>query len=106
MLAAMAAYFTLVVAVVAVGLALMLALTMVMGAATGQVGMAATMVGGSGVVAVVILVLCGVTLWLAARLCCTTALLAERRSFNLIAALKTSWDLTWKSNGASCAISR
>lgn len=96
MLAAMAAYFTVVVAMFAVGLALMLALTMVMGAATGQVGMAATMVGGSGVVAVVILVLCGITLWLAARLSCTTALLAERKSFNLIAALKTSWDLTWE----------
>lgn len=96
LLAAMAAYFTTVVAAVAVGLALMLALTMVLGAATGQVGMAATMVGGSGVVAVVILVLCGISLWFAARLSCVTALLAERRSFNLLAAIKASWELTWE----------
>lgn len=96
MLAAMAAYFTVAVAVVAVGFAAMLTLTMVMGAATGEVGMAATMVGGSGVVAVVILILCAVTLWLAARLCCTTSVMAERKSFNLIAAFKASWELTWE----------
>jgi hypothetical protein len=96
LLAAMAAYYTTIAAAAAVGFALMLSLTMVLGAATGQVGMAATMVGGSGVVAVVILVLCGITLWFAARLSCVTALLAERRSFNLIAAFKASWELTWE----------
>lgn len=96
LLAAFATFYTLVASVAAVAVALLLTLMMIMGAATGQVEMAATMVGGSGVVAVVILILCGITLWLAARLCCATALMAERKSFNLIAAVIASWDLTWE----------
>lgn len=96
MLAAFAAFFTTLVAAFAVALALLLVLAMVMGAATGNIGMAATMVGGSGTVTVVFLVLCGITLWLAARLCCTTALMADRKSFNLVAALRDSWALTWE----------
>ena len=33
-------------------------------------------------------------LWVAGRLSCTTALLAERRSFNLFSAMAESWRLT------------
>lgn len=93
--AAFAVFFTLYAALVATGLALALVLSMVIGAATGEVGLAATMVGGSGMIAVVLLVMSVVMLWLAARFSCVTPMMAERRSFNLIAAIRESWRLTW-----------
>ena len=60
----------------------------------GNIGFAATLVGGSGLIAVVLLVMSAILLWLAARFSCTTSLMAERRSFNMIAAMRESWRLT------------
>jgi hypothetical protein len=95
LLAAWTMFYTLGAVVVAAALALLLSLAMLFGSAIGQVGLAATLVGGSGGIAVLLLVLSVVTIWLAARFSCTTALMAERRSLNLIAAMRDSWRLTW-----------
>lgn len=82
-------------ALLGVGICLVLALAMAFGTATGNMGFAATLVGGSGFVVVLLIVLAGVMLWLAARFSCTVTLMAERRSFNLFAAMRESWSLTW-----------
>jgi len=96
-LSAVAALFYTTVAALAAALtALLLIAAMAFGTATGQVGMAATLVGGRGDLVVVLLVMCGVLMWLAGRLSCTAALMAERRSFNLLAAARDSWRLTWE----------
>lgn len=74
---------------------IVLLLSMILGAATGNVGLAATWIGGgSGAVVVLFLVLSVVLVWLATRFSCTTALMADRESYNLIAAMRESWRLT------------
>jgi hypothetical protein len=90
-----AAFYSVLAATIAIALALMLLLAMIGGTATGQIGLAATMVGGSGAVVVMFLVLSFVLLWLAARLSCTTAIMADAKSFNFIAAIRQSWSMTW-----------
>jgi hypothetical protein len=91
---AVAAFYTLIAALLSTGLALALVLAMIIGAVTGEVGLAATMVGGSGMIVVVLLVMSLVMLWLAARFSCATSIMADRRSFNPIAAIRLSWQLT------------
>jgi len=72
-----------------------LGLSMLLGAATGNVGMAATLIGGgSGAVVVLFLVLSVVLLWVATRLSCTCAVMADWKSYNLFAAMRESWRLT------------
>jgi hypothetical protein len=90
-----ALFYTALAALAAALVALLLIAAMAFGTATGQVGLAATLVGGRGDLVVVLLVICGVLLWLAARLSCTAALMADRKSVNLIAAARESWRLTW-----------
>lgn len=90
-----ALFYTTVSALVAAGVSLLLILAMAFGTATGQIGLAATLVGGRGDLVVVVLVISWVLLWLAARLSCTAAVMADRRSFNPIAAARISWRLTW-----------
>jgi len=92
--AAFAIFHTLFAATVAIGLATALILAMVFGALMGDIGFAATLVGGSGMVTVVLLVMSAILLWLAARFSCTTSVMADRRSFNLIGAMRESWRLT------------
>jgi len=92
---ALALYYTLLSALLGVGAALILVLMMVFGAATGDVGLAATYAGGgSGFVVVLLVILSVVLLWLAARLSCTAAIMAERKSVNVIAAMRASWEMT------------
>ena len=98
--AAFALFYTVLAALVAVGLTTLLAIAMVFGAATGNIGLAATLVGGSGFVTVILIVLSMVMLWLAARLSCVIPIMAERRSFNLFAAIAQSWRLTWEEEWA------
>ena len=86
--------YTLFAAFVAVFLATTLVLAMIFGTLMGDIGFAATLVGGSGMITVVLVVMSAVLLWLAARFSCTTSVMAERRSFNLIAAMRESWRLT------------
>ena len=73
---------------------LLLAFLMIVGAATGSLSAAATLVGGDGAIAVLLLVLSGVMFWLAARLSCATPLMAQRGNFNLWAAARASWQMT------------
>lgn len=95
-----ALFYTTMAALGAALVALLLIAAMAFGTATGQVGMAATLLGGRGDLVVLVLVMCGVLLWLAARLSCTAALMAERGSFNLFAAARDSWRLTWEEQWA------
>jgi hypothetical protein len=73
---------------------LLLAFLMIVGAATGSLEAAATLVGGDGAIAVLLLVLSGIMFWLAARLSCATPWLAAQGSFNLWAAARESWRMT------------
>lgn len=73
---------------------LVLAVLMIVGAATGSLSAAATLVGGDGAIAVVLLVLSGFMFWLAARLSCATPWMAARGSLNLWAAARESWRMT------------
>jgi hypothetical protein len=95
LLIAFAAFYSVAAATISVAVALMLLIAMIGGMALGQTGFAATMVGGSGAVVVMAIVMSGVLLWLAARLSCTAAIMANARSFNPIAAMRQSWDMTW-----------
>lgn len=89
-------FYTLMSAMFAVGITALLLLMMMVGAATGNIAMAATAVGGSGAVVVMLIALSLVWLWVAARLSCTASIMAERKSFNLVAAIRESWQLTWE----------
>jgi hypothetical protein len=73
---------------------LVLAFLMIVGAATGSLEAAATMVGGDGAIAVMLLVLSGFMFWLAGRLSCATPWMAAQGSFNLWAAAWESWRMT------------
>lgn len=95
LLGVLAIVSTLAAALLAVGLSLLLGLAMIFGAAVGQMGFAATLVGGSGFAVVLLIVLSGVVLWLAGRLSCTTVLMAESGGYNVLAAMRESWRLTW-----------
>lgn len=72
----------------------LLAFAMGYGAAIGRIGFAATLVGGDGGIAVLLLVLSGITFWLAARLSCVTSIMASRGSINVFAAIRDSWQMT------------
>lgn len=95
LIAVVALFYTITAVLVAAAVSLLLSGAMVFGMITGQVGLAATLVGGDGGVVVLLLVLSAVLIWLAARLSCTTCVMADRKSFNLIAAIRESWRLTW-----------
>ena len=92
----LALFYATLAALAAATISLMLAVAMVLGTATGQVGLAATLVGGRGDIVVLLLLLCGLLMWLAARFSCAAAAMADRGSFNLIAATRDSWRLTWE----------
>jgi len=91
----MAIFYTLPAAVLSTIAAIVLVLSMGLSAITGNVGMAATWIGGgSGAVVVMYLVLSVILLWLTTRLSCTTSVMADWKSYNLIAAIRESWRLT------------
>ncbi len=79
---------------------LLLAFAIGYGAVTGTIGLAATLVGGDGSIAVLLLVLSGLTFWLAARLSCTAPIMAARGSLNLLAAIRDSWRMTLEDQAA------
>jgi hypothetical protein len=88
-------FYTVPAAFLATFAAFVLVLSMLFGAVTGNVGLAATLIGGgSGAVVVLFLVLSVVMLWIATRLSCTTSLMADWKSYNLLAAIRESWRLT------------
>lgn len=96
LIAVFATFYTVLTAFFAAVVMLGLAGSMIFGAVTGNVGLAATLVGGSGGVVVLLLVLSALFLWLTARLSCTGPLMAARRSFNFVVAARDSWRLTWE----------
>jgi hypothetical protein len=90
-----ALFYTLPAALLATIASIVLVFTMVFGTLTGNVGMAATLIGGgSGAVVVLFLVMSAALMWLATRLSCTTSLMADWKSYNLLAAMRESWRLT------------
>jgi hypothetical protein len=90
-----AIFYTVPAAFFATLAAVVLILSMLLGAATGNVGMAATRIGGgSGAVVVLFLVLSVILLWVATRLSCTCAVMTDWKSYNLFAAMRESWRLT------------
>lgn len=92
----LAMFFTMFAALIGSAVAMALVVAMLLGVAVGQAGFAATIAGGgSGFVVVMLLILSIFLLWLSARLSCTAPVMADRRSLNLIAAVRTSWELTW-----------
>lgn len=95
-----AIFYTVLTTLVAASISLVLVVAMVFGTARGNVGLAATLVGGDGGVVVLLLAISAVTIWLAARLSCTTALMADRRSLNPIGAIRELWRLTWEEQWA------
>jgi hypothetical protein len=90
-----ALFYTLPAALLATIASIVLVFTMVFGTVTGNVGMAATLIGGgSGAVVVLFLVMSAALMWLATRFSCTTSLMADWKSYNLLAAMRESWRLT------------
>jgi hypothetical protein len=90
-----AIFYTLPAALMATIASIVLVLSMLLSAVTGNVGMAATLLGGgSGAVVVLFLVLSVALMWLTTRLSCTTSLTADWKSWNLVAAIRESWRLT------------
>jgi hypothetical protein len=90
-----AVFYTLAAALLATIAAIVLILSMILSTMTGNVGLAATWIGGgSGAVVVMYLVLSVVLLWLTTRLSCTTSIMADWKTYNLIAAIRESWRLT------------
>lgn len=95
----LATWATVLSALVGIAVVLSLALMMAVGAATGNVEMAATALGGSGLLVVMLLILGAVLVWLAARLSCTAAFMADHKRLNPIAAVRASWELTRDDQG-------
>lgn len=90
-----ALFYTLPAALMATIASIVLVFTMVFGTVTGNVGMAATLIGGgSGAVVVLFLVMSAALMWLATRFSCTTSVMADWKSYNLLAAMRESWRLT------------
>lgn len=97
---ALSVFSTVLAALIGTGLVMVLSVTMVLGATTGNVGLAATVAGGgSGFMVVLLLLLSAAMVWVAARLCCTAAIMADHRNLNLMKAIRGSWELTWEEQG-------
>lgn len=92
----LALFGTMAAALIGAGVAAVMVIGMITSAATGNMGLAATLVGGgSGFVVVLLLVLSVLMIWLAARFSCATAIMAHDKSYNPISAARASWELTW-----------
>jgi hypothetical protein len=74
----------------------MLVFLFIYGAIQGYPELATVAFGGSGAITVIMLLMSGLLFWLAARFSCVTALMAERGSLNVFAAIGDSWRLTWE----------
>jgi len=94
LMAPFALFFVTQTVMVAAVVFFVLALMMIVGAATGSLDAAATLVGGDGAIAVMLLVLSGIMFWLAGRLSCATPLMAAQGSLNVWAAARDSWRMT------------
>jgi hypothetical protein len=86
--------YTVWAAMVAVGLAFALLLMLAFGASLGQMNASLEMLGGGAIVILLLFGLVALLFWLTARFSCATAIMADRKTFNPLAALGESWRLT------------
>jgi hypothetical protein len=73
---------------------------LIYGLSMGYPGLAAMAFGGSGLLTVMMIVMSILLFWLAARFSCVTALMAQRPTLNVFAAIRDSWQLTADEQGA------
>ena len=93
LLAIGAALYTVFIAATAVGAFLFLLILLAFGASMGANPLMA-MTGGGALGLVIALLVFVLLFWLAARFSCTTCVMADRKSFNLLAGMTESWRLT------------
>ena len=89
-----AALYTVWAALIAVVMFLLMLIVLAFGASMSQMNPAAAFTGGGALAVLFILVLLALLLWLTARFSCTTSIMADRRTFNLMTGLSESWRLT------------
>lgn len=89
-----AALYTAMMSAVAIGMIVGLLLTAAIGASLSSLGPAMGGRGPAGAALLVMLVLVLLLFWVAARLSCTTAVMASRRTFNLLTGMAESWRIT------------
>ncbi len=80
-------------ALLAAGAAMLMALSLILGAVTGT-GFAPAALGGSGFTGALFILAAGLLLWLTVRFGCVTCLMADRKRLNPFALLAESWRLT------------
>ena len=93
-LPAFAALYTVMMAMMAVGMFLAILIGLLFGASLGMSAMTPDMMGAGVVGLVVVLLIMLLFLWLAARFSCTTSAMADSKSVNFVAGLGESWRLT------------
>jgi hypothetical protein len=89
-----AALYSVIMAAMTVGMFLMLLIVLAFGASMGAANPALAMAGQGALAVLVALAVVALLFWLTARFSCTTSVMADRKSFNLFAALGESWRLT------------
>ncbi|HEX8480601.1 MAG TPA: hypothetical protein VF650_01710 [Allosphingosinicella sp.] len=89
-----AALYSVIMAAMAVAMFLMLLIVLAFGASMGAANPALAMAGAGSLVWLIGLAISALLFWLTARFSCTTSVMADRKSFNLIAGLAESWRLT------------
>ncbi|HEX8380632.1 MAG TPA: hypothetical protein VF619_08805 [Allosphingosinicella sp.] len=89
-----AALYSVFMAAMALGMFLMFLIVLVFGASMGAANPALAMAGQGSLVWLSGLAVAALLFWLAARFSCTTSVMADRKSFNLLAGLAESWRLT------------
>ncbi|HEX8625065.1 MAG TPA: hypothetical protein VF782_08285 [Allosphingosinicella sp.] len=90
----MAALYSVIMAAMAVGMFLMFLIVLAFGASMGAANPALAMAGQGGIAVLVALAIMALLFWATVRFSCTTSVMADRKSFNLFAALAESWRLT------------
>ena len=95
-----AAIYTVLAAVAAIMLLFVLLLLGAFGANLAQTNPGFAMMGGGGIVLLISFIILALMLWLAARFSCVGPIMADRKTFNIMAAITESWRLTasnqWK----------
>lgn len=89
-----AAFYTVLAAVMAVGMFLVLLIVLAFGASMANTNPGLAMMGGGGVTVLLLLAIMALLLWLAARFSCAATVMADRRTFNPIVGITESWRLT------------
>ena len=85
---------TVIATMISVVLFLMVLMMAAFGASMTQMPGFADAAAGGGIALVILLAITALMFWLTARFSCTTAVMADRKSFNLFAAAGESWRLT------------